>query len=152
MNLWSALVDRSVPDHLYSDATSDDVKPKPIEKPVDTRREDQHMPKKTKAQIERERRTAIVDGLIATFDGSIGSTLGGALEAKHIELGLRQHEFARLLGMSRPHYSEIKHGHRMLQMAAARRAFALGVDAGVLLAGNAELTGRPTAQPLDCPG
>lgn len=63
----------------------------------------------------------------------VTQTIGEALEAKRKELGFNNREFAVVLGISDRHYPEIVRGDRALTMALARRAFALGVSAKVIL-------------------
>ena len=92
--------------------------------------------KREHRQAEIARLTELVKQQCAT------TTQGQELETKRKEFGIRQYEFARILGISRQHYSDIKHGRSTLHLAAIRRAFALGVDAGVLL-GNLNSATRP---------
>ncbi len=56
-----------------------------------------------------------------------------ALEFSRDQYGLSRHEFAAVIGVSPGHYSEIINGKRRLSINAAKRAFAIGVPADVLL-------------------
>ena len=55
------------------------------------------------------------------------------MEAKRVELGLSAKDFAVTVGMWPSHYCEFVKLRRRLPLGARKRAFKLGVDAGVLL-------------------
>jgi len=127
MNIWMGLVDRSVPDRFYEPLPV--VKPEKVHKAIDNLA--QYLDRE---KTERAKRAEIVANLIqlATCAKQEVSQ-SDALEAKRIELGLKQCEFAKVLGIMPKHYIDIKAGRRKLCYRAARRAYALGVDADVLL-------------------
>ncbi len=60
-------------------------------------------------------------------------SVADALEFRRDQYVLTQSAFAKILGLQKSHYSEIIHGKRSLPIKAARRAFAVGVPADVLL-------------------
>lgn len=131
MNTSNALIDKSIPDRFYTPSVEPVIK------------------KKTNAQIQREQdqvnrlkdrikqlqaRHEFVSNLMEIANGKPASkTLADALEEKRMEFGLMKHEFAAVIGVSRYFYSDVMAGRRHLYIDAARRAFALGVDAGVLM-------------------
>lgn len=62
-------------------------------------------------------------------------TIVEMIEFKRIDCyELNQTEFAKILGMSKSHYSEFIHGKRELPINSLRRAYAIGCSADVLLA------------------
>lgn len=63
----------------------------------------------------------------------IGVSIVDALEFRREQYGLTKTEWAAVLGIGIPHYSEILSGKRALPIRATRRAFAVGVPAEVLL-------------------
>ena len=63
-------------------------------------------------------------------------SINEALEFRRDQYGLKQYEFARLLGMTPTHYSDMMAGRRRITKEAIRRAFALGVPIEVLLQPN----------------
>lgn len=67
-------------------------------------------------------------------DGDL--TLQQALEAKRIELGLSMRSFAAVLGMDPSNYGRLIAREQLeMPMRAAKRAYALGVHADLLLSG-----------------
>ena len=60
-------------------------------------------------------------------------SINDALEFRRDQYGLKQYQFARLLGLSPSHYSDMLAGRRHITKEAIRRAFALGVPIDVLL-------------------
>lgn len=61
-----------------------------------------------------------------------GPTTVGAVEFRRDQYGLNDSEWATVLGMTRGHYCDFKHGNRSLPLSAMVRAFALGVPAECL--------------------
>jgi Lar family restriction alleviation protein len=55
------------------------------------------------------------------------------LELKRQASGMTQKDFAALIGLSSPHYSEIINGKRRLPLGATKKAFAIGIPAAILL-------------------
>jgi len=129
MNMWAALVPEQRITHRHVVA-----KPQPDKR--EKRLNDAAL-RTSASRTKRELKQAEIARLMGLANSNGASqTQGGALEEKRRELGLKQYELADLLGVSKHYYSDVKAGRRTLHLAAARRAFALGVDAGVLL-GNA---------------
>lgn len=64
-------------------------------------------------------------------------SLADALEFRRDQYGLTAAQFAGVIGMSPTHYSEVISGKRDIPIKAAKRAFAIGVPADVLLAPSA---------------
>lgn len=62
-----------------------------------------------------------------------------ALDFRRELYGLTRSEFAAILGMDPPHFSEVMAGKRNLPLNARIRAFALGVPAEVLLQPGSEM-------------
>lgn len=61
------------------------------------------------------------------------NNLVDVLEARREEEGMTQAEFAKVLGISPSLYSEVRSGKRRLSLDSRKRAFAIGIPAGVLL-------------------
>lgn len=61
------------------------------------------------------------------------ATLADALERKRREFGFTPGEFGVILGVGGKHYSELIRGTRSLSYKSARRAYALGVPAALIL-------------------
>lgn len=62
-----------------------------------------------------------------------------ALEFRRDQYGLKQSEFAAILGMTPSHFSEVMAGKRNLPLNARIRAFAIGVPSDVLLQPGSEM-------------
>ena len=60
-------------------------------------------------------------------------TVGEVFEQKRKELDLTMREFAVVVGLSPYHYNELIAGKRPLTLRSAKRAYAIGVPADVLL-------------------
>ena len=135
MNLWSSLV----PEQRIA------YQP-PVAKPKEDKREqllNDAALRSEKSRTKREQHKAEIARLMELANGKAANkTQGEALEEKRAELGLKKCELAAIIGVSKHYYSDLIAGRRMLHLAAARRAYALGVDAGVLLAGNAGFGGK----------
>lgn len=62
-----------------------------------------------------------------------------ALEFRRDQYGLKASEFAAILGLTPPKYSEIVNGARNMPLNARIRAYAIGVPAEVLLQPGSEM-------------
>jgi len=60
-------------------------------------------------------------------------TIIGALEFRREQYGWTNGKFAKKIGMSRSHFSEVMNGKRRLPLNARIKAYKLGVSAEVLL-------------------
>ena len=60
-------------------------------------------------------------------------TIIGALEFRREQYGWTNSKFAKKIGMSRSHFSEVMNGKRRLPLNARIKAYKLGVSAEVLL-------------------
>lgn len=60
-------------------------------------------------------------------------TIGEALERKRNELGLTIAEFSVVVGIPNGHYAAVVKGEKPLSLNSARRAYALGIEAKVIL-------------------
>jgi antitoxin component HigA of HigAB toxin-antitoxin module len=70
-------------------------------------------------------------------------SLADALEFRRDQYGLKAAEFAAILGLTPPKYSEIVNGARNMPLNARIRAFAIGVPAEVLLQPGSEMVRQP---------
>lgn len=66
-------------------------------------------------------------------------SLADALEFRRDQYGLKTAEFATILGLTPPKYSEVINGKRNMPLNARIRAFAVGVPAEVLLQPGSEM-------------
>lgn len=66
-------------------------------------------------------------------------SLADALEFRRDQYGLKSAEFAAILGLTPPKYSEVINGKRNMPLNARIRAFAIGVPAEVLLQPGSEM-------------
>lgn len=75
--------------------------------------------------------------ILATAEQGTASSvsLKDGLESCRVHLGLKKQQFAAVLGMPAPHYTEVVMGSRSMTLRQARRAHAVGVPAGVILQG-----------------
>ena len=64
----------------------------------------------------------------------IDVSLADMLEFRRDQYGLTASRFAMVLGLTASHYSEIVNGKRDMPIRAAKRAYALGIPADMLLA------------------
>ena len=74
-------------------------------------------------------------------------SLPDALEFRRDQYGLKAAEFAAILGLTPPKYSEVINGKRNLPLNARIRAFAVGVPAEVLLQPGSEMVRQSRSQP-----
>lgn len=56
-----------------------------------------------------------------------------AVEFRQEQYGLNDSQMAAILDLSKPHFSEFKHGKRGLPLNSIRKAYAIGIPASVLL-------------------
>lgn len=69
-------------------------------------------------------------------------SIADALEFRRDQYGLKAAEFAAILGLTPPKYSEVINGKRNMPLNARIRAFAIGVPADVLLQPGSEMIRR----------
>lgn len=88
-----------------------------------------------------EPRPAMILRLLA--EAQAGKTcdvsLADVLEFRRDQYGLKASEFAAILGLTPPKYSEVIRGKRNMPLNARIRAFAIGVPAEVLLQPGSEM-------------
>jgi antitoxin component HigA of HigAB toxin-antitoxin module len=90
---------------------------------------------------ETEPRPAMILRLLneAQIGKSCEVSLIDALNFRRDQYGLKNSEFAAILGMTQTHYSEFINGKRNLPLNARIRAFSIGVPAEVLLQPGSEM-------------
>lgn len=74
-------------------------------------------------------------------------SIADALEFRRDQYGLKASEFAAILGLTPPKYSEIVNGRRNMPLNARIRAFAVGVPADVLLQPGSEMVRQSSKEP-----
>ena len=93
------------------------------------------MSKKLKELNAPEPKPALILRLLAEAQTgkAVSVSIPDALEFRRDQYGLTKAEWAAVLGLGLPHYGEVLNGKRALPISAAKRAFAVGVPAEVLL-------------------
>lgn len=108
------------------------------------------MAKNTSASAinETEPRPAMILRLLneAQIGKACDVSLIDALNFRRDQYGLKNAEFAAILGMTATHYSEFVNGKRNLPLNARIRAFSIGVPAEVLLQPGSEMVRQSRAQ------
>lgn len=97
---------------------------------------------------ETEPRPAMILRLLneAQIGKSCEVSLIDALNFRRDQYGLKNAEFAAILGMNATHYSEFINGKRNLPLNARIRAFSIGVPAEVLLQPGSEMVRQSRAK------
>lgn len=83
----------------------------------------------------REPKSEIIRRLMieAQMGGAVDVSVADVLEFRRDQYGLTKSEFAAILGLKKSRYNKVVNGKSKLPMSAAKRAFAIGVPADVLL-------------------
>jgi len=94
-----------------------------------------------KALNEAEPRPAMILRLLSEAQQGqpCAVSIAEAMEFRRHQYGLKASEFAAILGLTAPHYSEMASGKRNFPLNARIRAYAIGVPAEVLLQHETEM-------------